>query len=65
MTTKNDVTGDSMVSKKTTDAYRDNWDKIFGKPKKEPKESWLDNAMEYKEPETPEGKLCGKIEDQQ
>jgi len=33
MTTKNDVTGDSMVSKETTDVYRNNWDAIFGKPR--------------------------------
>ena len=31
MTTKNDVTGDNLVTKDTTDAYRDGWDRIFGK----------------------------------
>ena len=34
---KNDVTGDSIVSKKNTDAYRDNWDRIFGSKKSEVK----------------------------
>jgi len=29
MATKNDVTGDSILSKETTDAYRDNYDNIF------------------------------------
>ena len=29
MATKNDVTGDSILSKETTNAYRDNYDNIF------------------------------------
>ena len=29
MATKNDVTGDTILSKETTDAYRDNYDNIF------------------------------------
>jgi len=28
---KNDITGDNLVSKKNTDSYRDNFDRIFGK----------------------------------
>lgn len=32
MTTKNDITGDKLATKPATDAYRDNWDRIFGKP---------------------------------
>ena len=31
MATKNDITGDSISSKKTSDEYRDNYDKIFKK----------------------------------
>ena len=31
MTTKNDVTGDSLITKAPTDAYRDGWDTIFKK----------------------------------
>lgn len=31
MTTTNDVTGDSLISKSTTDQYREGWDRIFGK----------------------------------
>jgi hypothetical protein len=27
----NDITGDRLVSKGNSDAYRNNWDKIFGK----------------------------------
>jgi len=34
MATKNDITGDSLVSKVATETYRDNWDLIF-KPKKD------------------------------
>lgn len=33
MTTKNDITGDALVSKETTDAYREGYDRIFGKGK--------------------------------
>lgn len=33
MATKNDITGDSIQTKATTDAYRDNYDRIFGKTK--------------------------------
>ena len=35
MTTKNDVTGDSLITKAPTDAYRANYDSIFKKPKQE------------------------------
>jgi len=31
MTTKNDVTGDSLITKAPTDAYRANYDAIFKK----------------------------------
>ena len=34
MTSKNDITGDSIASKKSTDDYRDGWDRIFGQHKK-------------------------------
>lgn len=30
MPAKNDVTKDELVSKAATQAYRDNWDRIFG-----------------------------------
>jgi hypothetical protein len=36
MAGRNDITGDALVSKSSTDAYRDGWDRIFGnKGKKE------------------------------
>ena len=31
MTSKNDITGDLIKSKQTSDAYRENYDKIFRK----------------------------------
>lgn len=34
MATKNDVTGDTIQTKQTSDLYRQNWEKIFGKKKK-------------------------------
>lgn len=35
MTTKNDITNDSLITKAPTDAYRNNYDAIFKKPKQE------------------------------
>lgn len=29
MTARNDITGDSISTRKTNDAYRDGWDRIF------------------------------------
>lgn len=37
MASTNDVTNDRLVSKTNTQKYRDNWDKIFGKGKKDKK----------------------------
>lgn len=31
MTARNDITGDLIVSGGSSDAYRDGWDRIFGK----------------------------------
>ncbi|MGY8865337.1 MAG: hypothetical protein ACKVJK_06855 [Methylophagaceae bacterium] len=31
MAARNDITGDSITSKTTSEKYRDNWDAIFGK----------------------------------
>lgn len=33
MTAKNDITGDSIQTKVSSDSYRDNHEKIFGKSK--------------------------------
>jgi hypothetical protein len=34
---KNDVTGDSLTSKATTEKYREGWDRIFGDKREQPK----------------------------
>lgn len=34
MATKNDITGDSIRSRHSSQAYSDGWDRIFGKTKK-------------------------------
>ena len=31
MATKNDITGDDIKTKNTSQRYRDNWERIFGK----------------------------------
>jgi hypothetical protein len=33
MTAHNDITGDSINTKPSTDAFRDGWDRIFGTKK--------------------------------
>ena len=40
MTARNDITGDELKSKTNSDAYRDNYDRIFGsKTRKDTSES--------------------------
>lgn len=33
MTARNDITGDPLVTSASSNAYRDGWDRIFGKSK--------------------------------
>lgn len=33
MTSTNDITGDKLIIKSSTESYRDGWDRIFGKNK--------------------------------
>lgn len=42
MATKNDVTGDSIVSRPNTKQFEDNFEKIFGKKKPKYSEDWQD-----------------------
>ena len=35
MATKNDVTGDTISSKPTNDAFRKGWDRVFGNERQE------------------------------
>ncbi len=46
MATKNDITGDSIVSKKNSKAYQDNWELIFGN--KKPLESFSEIEIDGK-----------------
>lgn len=51
MASRNEITGDSIVSKKQSDAYRENFDRIFkkdnnGTTEKEPKRSEVDEGMQ-------------------
>lgn len=34
MPARNDITGDSIVTRNTGDSFRDGWDRIFGKKEK-------------------------------
>ena len=43
MTAKNDITQDRIVSKPTTDKYRQNWDKVFGNDDNPNNEEPVDN----------------------
>lgn len=36
MTTKNEHTGDALTTRASSEAYRSNWDKIFGTKEEEP-----------------------------
>jgi hypothetical protein len=47
MPAKNDITGDSIISKVLSQAGRDNWDNIFG-PKKTANEWILHNNLSIK-----------------
>lgn len=45
MATRNDVTGDALVSRYNNDKFRDNYDRIFGK-KDRPQEAEKSDAVE-------------------
>lgn len=45
MAAKNDITGDSIQTRGTSEAYRDNYDLIFGKKKKTEAEKFDDAVM--------------------
>jgi len=47
MAARNDVTGDPIQTRPSSQAYRDNWDAIFGK-KKEDKKAVSDTSQENK-----------------
>lgn len=45
MVAKNDITGDSIQTRGTSEAYRDNYDLIFGKKKKTEAEKFDEAIM--------------------
>ena len=42
MSTRNDITGDALISKSATQSYRDGWDRIFGKKDETVEETKID-----------------------
>lgn len=40
MATKNDITGDTLATKSATDAYREGYDRIFGKKEESVESKW-------------------------
>lgn len=46
MATKNDITGDALITKVSNDNYRNNYDLIFGKKKKEEGKEDGDNRVD-------------------
>lgn len=50
MATKNDITGDTIISKQPSESYRDGWDRIFGKKKQEPN---INEEQPVKSPDAP------------
>lgn len=47
MPSRNDVTGDNLISRSNNDQYRNNWDRIFGK--KEDKEEETEKKEDKEE----------------
>ncbi len=46
---RNDVTGDPLVSKSPTNSYRDGWERIFGNKTESPKEN-TESSEQKEEP---------------
>jgi YgiT-type zinc finger domain-containing protein len=59
MSSKNDITGDTIATKATSEEYRNNWDAIFGKKKKKLK-CVICGATAVKETRTVSTTLDGK-----
>jgi len=51
MSTKNDITGDSLVSKASNEAYRNNFDNIFGKKKEQQTVNEYDDEHDHEDGE--------------
>lgn len=44
-TAKNDITGDTIASKTTNDAFREGYDRIFGNKETEPEQAVNETAL--------------------
>ena len=64
MATKNPITGDKLITKTTNDAYRDNYDRIFGKKNvQKPEASGASEEVAVPElPESGRHRMCGSFE---
>lgn len=51
MTSKNDITGDEIKSKTSSDTYRDGWDRIFGNKTVKKVETLADYIQQVNEQE--------------
>lgn len=58
----NDITGDTLISRSSTDAYRDGWDRIFKKPVVTTKDDQPDtDEVLYNGTSTTGGSECPEI----
>lgn len=46
---KNNITGDNLISKQVSDAYRENWENIFAKKPRVP-EGYTEDELELDNP---------------
>jgi hypothetical protein len=51
MATHNDITGDALITKASNDNYRNNYDLIFGKKKKDVEDVTLTDEGKTEEPQ--------------
>ena len=54
MATKNNITGDTLITKVNNKNYEDNYDKIFGRKQNDSKQDDLDNSRSRED----NGVLC-------
>ena len=59
MATTNDITGDKLITKTNNDAYRDNYDRIFGKKKNVPQQETSGDSEEVTMSELRDSKRNG------
>lgn len=57
MTTRNDITGDAIQTKQSSDAYRSGWDRIFGKKNANAQQESKDDEIDSKPAEDQDPQL--------